>query len=432
VSINISSQEKISVEKDMLQRLQELGFQIPKTWKGPSEILKEFFWKELLLSNSLWGTRASQKPAKNMTADEASFIRQFELRKRGEWKEPPSTLSVPSKKGAGFNFHTERLPFMGRENILLSHVRVLPQGQNECGQHALKNGLVALGCYHKELTREAFGDVSIFRDVKNALFIRGATEDASIAQLTQLWEDLVHSSLNPSESLNPTFEKMLRVVPKYANSISMLVYESSGISVSSGTIGGDVSSLQYVANLFELKRKLATLTTEEPFRHVFLMGERGHWLTLVLRKDKQNDLKWFGFDSGVDELVIEGKPCIMGWCENNFSEPVHFIERTLLNLEQFADESYRNILGEELERKKKWFGPNGEVSEENRQVLLRSKDENLRSLKYAIDFFKRSGWTNKSHGEAFSAVRSLVDFYKNNDFEQNPIIQESLSVVNGL
>jgi len=88
VTIDVASQNNIEITTDMQTRLQQLGFQIPRTWKALKGIPRDLFWKELQEANLDWGKNESQKPAKDLTDEETVFLRQFELRKRGEWKEP--------------------------------------------------------------------------------------------------------------------------------------------------------------------------------------------------------------------------------------------------------------------------------------------------------------------------------------------------------
>ena len=318
------------------------------------------------------------------------------------------SLTAPGRSSSSVSFEGKQVP--------IESIRVLDQTQAKeppifCGCHALKNGLVALGVAHGDFDANAFVNSQVYEGIQS--LIQGKLEnggDVSIAPLSEAWRDL--SQRVPS----PGLEAAHRVAEKSVRSLSMVTYEEGMEQfASAGVVGGDETSLPHIAGLIEVKQKLGG---REPFQHAFLMGSGGHWVTLVLERNQEGRIKWYGLDSWKNE-------------RGRFQGHIRVLEGMLADPQAVATRAFENLVGEDFERKRNWFSPNGQLKDsqdETRLLEVRNKEKYVNRISCAAEFFERAGWTRESHPNAFAAVHLLAHFYQAHGVE-DVRVQQALRVV---
>ena len=388
---------------------------------------------------SLWDSVFSGKVIKKISVEGSQNIVDQLMRSRlltiPDALKPPTTnsthvanefisLSDPSRRHESIHFKGQVVP--------LEFIKVLDQTKAHeapvfCGIHALKNATIALGIPQGFFTKEAFENKDVYQAIKTPIQAKSGQEgDSSIAPLAEFWRELSDPSLTDRYDTSETLRAAHQVARTANPSLTMLTYEGElhiqngqliiDEVVEPGNVLGDETTLPHIASLVELSEKLQT---QKPFHHAFVMGSHGHWVTVLLERDQNGSVKWYGLDS---------------WQNNPFRFPTHILvlDKILAQPQEFAKKAFHNLIGQDLQRKRSWFTDQGVVKDPQDQTrLMQPANQNkyISRIAYAAEFFERAGWTKESHPDEFAAVRALATFYNTHGADQDPRVQKTLRTV---
>lgn len=202
--------------------------------------------------------------------------------------------------------------------------RSLHGGENTCGFHALKNALIALAYLNRSIPvskRELFNDLSFYQNLEPLfLFARENTsqEDATAIDLKKAWRAVVNNEILPF----PHFQRTIN----WNHSDLSIFHIGTNISCEGpGLVIADHQSLDSIVNLKRLTQK------QGPCHHAFLIGDNGHWTTVIYEKDSLGKIRWYGIDSG--ENSTSQRPL----------KTIHYISDALEQVDQIALRLYSRI-----------------------------------------------------------------------------------------
>jgi len=317
----------------------------------------------------------------------------------------PSTTIDP-KKPIGSSPRMDHVE--GKKHVLkdgvVYEVPVLDQtlqkgGHQHCGFHAFKNALIGLGV----MAQDPGFEPKQLKDPKTYLTIKQAVdrfkdpggadeEDVAINALMDALEYLYKPAGQLPSSLN-TYHELLQ---SHFHHICLFnAQEEGGQLVLSGG-GGGSSNLNSLANLYEFSQR------KGPKAQAFLIGFEGHWITLIVHVDAKGEQVWSGFDS-----YYSGPSC-----RARFEKGIQLIKRNLDNLQAFLLKGYEDAVGEEIQRKVRWFDENGDLKNkaEDEGELLKNAPEFLTMLSDSYEFMKRTSWLTSNDPMKVNYVKKLVEY----------------------
>lgn len=184
-------------------------------------------------------------------------------------------------------------------------------GSQRCGYHAFKNLLATIGLLSDKLDPKIFESKAFYQTVRKLIDryqpsnLGSNQQDASIAILAQVWNDLVNKEEIPLRHDRNRFSadekrllEMLRdIAGSFKDSISMFNYHDietfkNGIV----QVGGLTTGGKFISNFGDLVKSI-TSDLDKPLKHIFLMGSRGHWTTIVFERVPRGENQWYGLDS---------------------------------------------------------------------------------------------------------------------------------------
>ena len=239
-------------------------------------------------------------------------------------------------------------------------------GDVTCGYHALKNGLVAMAVgedlFPVDPDPRLFEDKALYDNIEphicmvrdNRVTAKGEKDhdEVSVPILATVWDRIVKNEVQVFPNVD---------VP--------LNWNRNGLSMFNSFEGDrlvitDPHSIDSAANLKEFAQK------QGPCRHVFLVGGKGHWVTVICEKDDQQKVRWYGIDSMADSKS-----------HHHILQAIQHIDKALQNVDEFVIRQYDNCIGEILERKIKLnFADNP------------PDPHDVDTVKIAAQFMERMGW----------------------------------------
>lgn len=204
----------------------------------------------------------------------------------------------------------------------------LPGGNDNCGYHSWKNALVALALSNPLASEELvllFQDPDFFtKEVEpflNTFNPEGG--DIPLTALTDATHKLIQEGVN--QDLYPNLHKLSTLLQSNRDSISFLntaikdqpqmpydlamrniVWENDAISGGSNSL-----TMNNISSSIQALQEPGFIT------HAFVSGTGGHWVTLIMQKNRE-ETKWFGTDSWHNQAkVIPNHQRIITQLESN-------------------------------------------------------------------------------------------------------------------
>ena len=259
------------------------------------------------------------------------------------------------------------------------------RGEEHCGFHAFKNALAAVSMLTGQPhAKDLFTDPVFYKTVKQFMdeVEEGNKGDASIEQLMSSYEYLINNQArNYQNFVHGTDDRVNipNILQPYSSLLQMPGVFLSMVNVDEGQISGSAggaASLNSLANLIQFS------TSPTPKAHIFLVGNEGHWTTLMLQVNDENQMTWVGCDS-----------------YGNRSQPirdnVQLLTRFLEDLQDptvqknFLKESYSAAIGKEIANFTRFVDQDGRLMDPSRDAILKSSEEYLKLLYRGYLFMQR-------------------------------------------
>ncbi len=262
--------------------------------------------------------------------------------------------------------------------------RALQGGDATCGNHALKNALVAMAIGEDlPINPDLFDNPVLYDNLEaNVCVVKGerlsGDDDVSVAPLATAWDRIVKNE-----------------IPVFLNIDAPLNWNQKGLSMFDSIkldqlVITDSLSINYAANLKEFSENRG------PCQHVFLVGGKGHWVTVICEKDDQQKLRWYGVDSMTDSKSHE-----------HILDAITMLDKALNNVNDFAVRQYYQNVGELLERKINLNFTNNPIDPHDVDIV-----------KNAAHFMERMGWLDRPQDVVIEhfidQMKPFVAYYADN------------------
>lgn len=330
-----------------------------------------------------------------------------------------SSSNTPSPSETTFVSLKEKVPENIREIIRnnLYQIECLDQyslknGENTCGFHSLKNALCALALAKGHSIKNGFQDKNTYRKVEDlACAVRGATAecDATEVNLRDAWKTIV-------DKKHLLFSDEKNELNWDSGDLSFFHVSDNAPLDRKSLMTTDAESLRSLINLKDLSKR------EGPCQHAFIVGDTGHWFTLIYEKNALNEVTWYGIDSGGNkqDQLQRGIECVIDAMET--------LQTTSASL-------YSHSIGEELENRYKLIGSNHQLLDkknENIFIDAEGKGSLIPQLKEALNFLSRMEWlVNPPTPQTLflvSPIKGILEYYKKQKI-QNPDIDVMLTQI---
>lgn len=206
--------------------------------------------------------------------------------------------------------HSPKL--MTNSGSVVTQIEVLNQaslsgGHETCGFHSWKNGLISLALSsmpppQTELV-DLFNDVNFFSNEVEPFLanFNSGGGDIPATALHEATNQLLQGKVDKQRY--PILDRLATLLSANRENISFLNTAIEGQPLNpfdpsmgdwdKDAINGGGSHL--VMN--NIVNSIQALKNPGPLTHVFVSGTGGHWVTLIMQKDKNNQIKWYGTDS---------------------------------------------------------------------------------------------------------------------------------------
>lgn len=313
--------------------------------------------------------------------------------------------------------YIERVKDFQNRNISVHQIEVLDQcyaenraGEATCGFHTFKNCLVALGLNSQvsDVSTSWFQSKEIFEELHHFLlnFQPREEEDISINTLTRGLRVLAGKESARIGSRKISIPILLKpfqnILKKNFNKITML----------NSSLNSDYSGLTSY-NLFYLSNLAEFYHSSGPRDHAFMVGSNNHWVSLIVHKDQENNLHWYGLDSYENGT-------------NHFANSIQILSKALSDPFSFIKENYNGAVGEDLQRKTTWFATDGRLKkEEYANTLIEQQEEYKNIISQSFNLMNKLGWLNQSTdleiNNYIQDLRILTGFYAQFELDNSPL-----------
>ena len=197
-------------------------------------------------------------------------------------------------------------------NAPITQIKVLDQttlngGNETCGYHAWKNAIISLALAQSAPPQEElinlFNDPHFYADEVEKFLKNFDTQggDIALTSLTEAIDKLFNQEIDAEKY--PILHHLATLLISSRENISFLntaiegqlqnpFVQEMGIWDKSAINGGNTH-----LTLDNLANTIKALKRPGPFTHAFVSGTGGHWVTLIMQKDVNNQIKWYGTDS---------------------------------------------------------------------------------------------------------------------------------------
>lgn len=277
-------------------------------------------------------------------------------------------------------------------------------GKVKCGAHALKNALVGVGLMvSSEIDSTWFTQKEVFEDLQKFIYDANhvpeahrknqGKADTSIAQIQIAIDALAKCNVATLTSKYLIeFHHVCKKCPHMLSSFNM--YNNQFFST--GKL-----ALSSMSNFYEVS------TQPGPLVHAFMMGDPsigpGHWITIIMKKEKDKLPTFFGCNSWYDQ-----KPIV--------NEIINNLNQAMLNPTDAMEYMYNEQIAPGIKNSVLSFNHDGtlkyEIKAEGKKCTIQSLDIN--NALEAFDFMKRMKWLDKQTFEKkpflFTHAFSLSSF----------------------
>lgn len=272
-------------------------------------------------------------------------------------------------------------------------------GEVTCGFHCLKNALCALAAYKgysAGQTVNSFEDENIYQHFEDTICsMRGpsSADDATEINLRETWDAIVDKKVSsfPEDKKGLDWDK---------NDLSFFHIGVNDSEEGRGITTTDPESLASLANLKELSQR------KGPCYHAFIIGDKGHWFTMIYEKDAQNQVTWYGIDSDGNK-------------QDQFIDGCTWINNAMEEIDRISPRLFYDSVGEEIMRKSELIGPGYHLlDEEDKTLFINTNQEGILipKIRAAVNFLSRMGWLKDFHTpmRAFfiQNLIAVLEYYK--------------------